>query len=339
MSEVEIWLRRKDNNFPRQVSMKRILVNSEVDLIKRAIIMKQNYVNIFSEYQRDNNIFETMFIDIDEHSKDLDFSDRMNILLKKVDILNKYLEKEDLTGRWYFTGNGFHCYIDYPDLVWRSRRLYSKTIRNFWYEIIEKELQKDIIDFNVLGDSNRLARFVGTTHPKTNMKMIRIDINSELSKIIENSINGKSFGDEVNWKDKNSWLNEYLITLQKDIKDVGAEANSQINIELKGLDLPPCIRQGIELILLTGELEHGFRLHLGSYLLKIMDRKLVENIFSFTNDYNPNITNTQLNSLENYNPYSCKNAAFHGICPYGLSYRRCPYYHLTSGWLARLFKS
>jgi DNA primase large subunit len=170
------------------------------------------------------------------------------------------------------------------------------------------------------------------------MNMIRTDVESRMNKIIENSAIGKSFGQPIDWKNKNSWLYDYLESLQKEIKIIDNEAKSQIDIELKGLDLPPCILQGINLLILTGELEHYFRVHLGSYLLKVMDIKLIQNIFSFANDYgNGYETMKQLDSLKNYNPYSCKNATFNGICPFGMNYKKCPFYDLSDGWLGRLF--
>jgi len=338
MSELEIWLRNSENIYPRRVTLKRMFVNNDVELIDKVILNNGNFVNIFSEYQRVHNIFDTMFIDIDVHNKNLSFLDRLNLLIHKVDILKDLLEKEDLVGRWYFTGNGFHCYIDFPNLKFKNKKVYSRTVRKLLYEVIEKHLQEDIIDFQVLGDSNRMARFPLTMHPKTNMNMIRTDVESRMNKIIENSAIGKSFGQPIDWKNKNSWLYDYLESLQKEIKIIDNEAKSQIDIELKGLDLPPCILQGINLLILTGELEHYSRVHLGSYLLKVMDIKLIQNIFSFANDYgNGYETMKQLDSLKNYNPYSCKNATFNGICPFGMNYKKCPFYDLSDGWLGRLF--
>jgi hypothetical protein len=329
LKEWKIWLRR-ENPFPRQVGIGRKIVYSEEELMNR-VLNGDVYVNVFAEWQREFCMFDTIFLDIDEHS-DLSLGERLDVLMCKVEKVSESLEREGLVGRWYFTGNGFHCYIDFPMIRFWNRRVYSKTVRQFVYEILGDN-EKNLIDFKVCGDSNRMARFPLTVHSKTGMKMVRIDPSMEIEKILENSFYGKCIGD-MNYC--NEWLGDYLEVLQKDVRIVDEEKRIEIDVELSKLDLPPCVRKGIEILLLTGELEHVWRFHIGAYLLRVMDRKLVEDIFAFANDYDELKTRRQLDSLEKYKPYACKNAAIFGICPYGLNFKKCPYYDLSSGWLGRL---
>lgn len=342
---LDTWLRSKNNMFPREYTSKkykmaRFVINSEKDFNRLMERDNETYLNIFSQYQKTNRLYDTIFIDIDCHEHDDCYANIDEAFEKFLSIYHILIDF-DINTRCYFTGMGFHIYIDFPQT---NLEFYNEVVINF----INNELNLKNIDKNVLGDRNRMARVIGSLHSKSNMFMIRISPEWDLLTIIENSINNINYDGEVKI---NEWLSMYL---ENDDKRVSSKKTKYKNVQERNNDvakfmddnlneiknLPECVKNGLYHLEETGELEHEYRTFIFSYLLMLWgyDKTLNMLVEMKPTDLNIRMTEYHLGKLYNkkLGCASCRKAKEKGICRMD-DMKRCPYYELTSGWLCRAF--
>ena len=349
--ELDIWLRsyKLSNVFPREVGLNRRVAKDEVDFYDYLNFIKwtDGYSNVWANWQKSRRKFDTVLIDIDVHDNSLGYDEQVFEAYEVMGKVRDILEKEGLAGRWYFSGRGYHVYIDVP---LTHLELYSEVVRYNWGSKVFKSVL-DYIDRRVLGNKNVMARLPGTINSKTRLYMVRIEPEWEIAKILSNALEGRFPDSYEDVAEKNSWLVdefksiEEKIVEKKSYKQVGNEFNREDEVkrlmeEYSNLEsLPPCVAEGIRTLIETGELVHEWRLHIASYLLRVWDYDEVVRVFMFADDFNKRMTEYQLNYILKHDlyPYSCRNAKMLGICPMK-DIKRCPWYSLTDGWLGRPFK-
>lgn len=350
--EIDIWLRtnKLKRVFPREVSLRRKVVKDEVEFY--GYLFDENwhdvYANVFAQWQKAYSKFDTVLVDIDEHSLP-DYWSQIEVAFEVMGKVRDILEKEGLYGRWYFTGRGFHVYIDFP---LSNIEYYTEIVRYDWAKELFDKMKKNI-DLRVVGDKNRMARLVGSVHSKTGLTMIRIEPEWELEKIVTLSLEGKNEAKYIDNLEKNMWFAEYLKEMDMRYREqtrssrpivVDDERKKAVYefVKVHGNSIemmPPCIKEGIRVLLETGELFHEWRFHIAAYLLRVWDRSSVEKLFEMANDYNPSITKYQLDYIERRKlyPYGCRKAKLYGICPVQ-DQKKCPFYDLFGKWIGGVFK-
>lgn len=349
--EIDIWLRmdKLGKVFPREVSLKRKVVKDEFEFYSYLIDNKwiDVYANVFAQWQKAYSKFDTVLIDIDEHSLP-SYYEQIERVYEIMGVVRDILEREGLLGRWYFTGRGFHCYIDFPV---KNLEYYTDMIRYDWARELFDSLRQNI-DFGVIGDKNRMARIVGSKHKKTNLVMIRIEPEWELEKIIELSYKGQNIAKVYDWSKVNEWFGEYLAELDFEYREKIKNRSFKLDMDREqevykfmkkygsSMELlPPCVKEGIGILVDTGELFHEWRFHIAAYLLRVWDREAIEGLFMLANDYNPVKVKYQLDYIERRRlyPYGCRKAKMYGICQFD-DQTKCPFFHLTGKWIGSVFK-
>jgi len=295
------WLR--GNVGIREISLNRILAD-EVRLGFYVYSCRKEgkdcYVSVFTDYQIWEGIYDTVLLDIDGDVKD-----------PYLDMREVYwmLVRNGLDGRVYYTGRGYHIYVDF--LPVRMSK-YSDRVRKWAREMGIW----DYVDKKVLGDIRRMARVPLTRNTKTGRWMVEIDPEMGEDEIIANSEAGVEVIRNVELTD----LGERLLDI--DLSEGWREGHKGL-MKVKEGRYPPCIERALEKLKTTGELDHEERLHLATYLLRIMTIDEVVEIFSHARDFSERYTRYQLEWFlrNDYKPYSCRRAMELGICP-----GRCKYY-------------
>lgn len=299
------WMRTEvlgDRIFPREVGIYRDVVRDDVELMMYVVGRKyvDCYSSIFSNWQIRRRMFDVVFLDIDAHDGDLAAAEKK--LKMVLDILG------DDGSVVYFTGRGYHVYYLFP--IVRLEH-YGDCVRKFIREMGVIEY----VDRQVVGDIRRIARIPETINSKSGNKMELI----------------KETDRYCDWWKELMKIDEEMGT-RRDLRLDSIE-NEFNNLDLS--ELPLCVRQGIETLAMTGELEHEWRLAMSIFLLKVWDKDEVKRLFKlFADDYNERMTEYQLNWLlrNNYKCYSCKKMWELGICPFK-DVKRCAWYKLSNGWL------
>lgn len=117
-----------------------------VDYIKRRNNDTDVYVNIYSNYQITNSIYDTVIFDIDVHDKNVSgLGDVLNRAYEKLQAIRKFLLDFGFDfSRVYISGRGFHAYVDFtPVTISSFDELYLTMIRR-----INEQLGGEYIDEN-----------------------------------------------------------------------------------------------------------------------------------------------------------------------------------------------
>jgi len=308
--EFEIWARknRVGKIFAREVGLYRRNAMDEVDLIS---YIDENrgvdcYSAIFANWQIRRRQFDTIFLDVDGHENENGAEEN---IFRVIDVL----DGKGIKYRLYDSGRGYHVYIDF-DVVRLEH--YGSVVRKWVSDIGIM----DYVDKSVVGDIRRMARIPATINSKTGTVMRRIS-----------DCNGY-----------NDWLAHELTEMDEVFREKdGRERRNcvvRIQIDLKLSELPLCVREGIETMIETGELEHIYRVAIAIFLLKAWGVEKTKKVFELASDYNESKTEYQLSFLERkgYYCYSCRRLKELGICRYD-DMRKCMYYVMTDGWLENLF--
>ena len=328
-----MWMRKDivKDIFPREIGLYRHRANNINMLLDDNIV----YSSVFSEWQKDNICFDTIFIDIDEHSENLLFEERMNILDEKKEIISKKFEKCGIEQCWYFTGNGYHLYCDFNMIKFKSKYVYKEAIKKFIIEILGSDIS--LIDFKVTGDIKRISRLPCKRHNTTKLYSIRIDYEWDWEKCVSMSMS-KIFYDGD--RKCNEWLDDYLLDLAKSIKDKSFENIRFTSDFLKEINMnPQCVEYCLALLVSSGELPHEARLFMTSWLLAcgLSVNEILKIYKLYANDFNEYKTKAQIYSIIRTKGYfyKCKNLKQSGICRFN-NLKKCPFYILSNGWLRNL---
>ncbi len=345
---IDTWLRNNENVFPREFTEKskykmcRFVINTKNDYIRLTKQFSETYLNVFSQYQKTNRLFDTIFIDIDCHDYD-DYYMNIDEAYEKFLSIHHKLIDFDIYTRCYFTGMGFHVYIDFPQT---KLQFYREVVINF----IKNDLQLNEYDTQVVGKENGLARVVGSLHSITKMYMIKINPEWNLLTIIMNS------EDNVNYEceDKiNDWISMYLSNDDRKISNKKSKfknMDKRDNEVAKFMDtnlteinnLPECVKNGLYYLEETGELDHEYRTFIFSYLMMLWGYDKTLNTLIQMKPTDLNISKTKYHLKKIYNKKlacaSCYKAKEKGICKMD-DMNKCPYYVLTDAWLCRPYFS
>jgi len=278
------------------------------------------YVQVFSSWQIMSRMFDTILIDIDAHGTTESIFDAYDKYLKVVDAIENFGVK---VSRQYFTGRGFHVYIDFPIA---NLEFYRKDCKQL---VIDLGIDK-YVDMNVIGDFTRSARFVDTVNSKTNTVVRRfgeVDVVDILSgeygkpKYFVN----KKLMDIIIEYDAMFYVREHHREKPVSIVDNEFWKRNKDNIDI----LPQCIRDGIEILIKTGELSHYWRLLIAMFLLRAWGYYKTLKVFENASDFSLSKTKYHLDYIINNRlyVYSCKKINDElGICPFYGRQHKCPFY-------------
>lgn len=342
--EIFLWMRAHNISFlfPREVGVKingRVprRVVDEIDFWDFLFANKWTdvYANIFSQRQKATRLYDTILIDVDYHKG----NDVWEQIERSYDMYVKIVEnilEQGFYPRLYFTGRGFHIYIDFkPTRI----EFYPKVIKRWFAKVFD--ISKELVDMKVLGDRNRMARLPMTYHSGTNLKMIRIDETWTLDTILD-----KVMCEKYNYPMKD-YINDGLDVELKELDETIANEsgykrtktfNGKIprDVLKKFENLPPCIKDGINILATTGELESIWRMHIATYLMYIWGVDETVEVFRMASDFNEGKTRYFIDYFmkHEYYPLSCKRAKEYGICKYD----KCVFKDLSGGWLGNLLR-
>ena len=284
-------------------SYKRVSVIDIFDVINRVEESKyiDCYLTIFSDWQRKNRIFDTIFLDVDGGTE--------------------YYEKiikglEGFKLRKYYSGRGYHIFLDFEPQKFYN---YREVVRKF----IEDCGLKNYVDMQCLGDISRYSRLPNTVNSKTDGMMIPLN-----SEEIEDSINS-NLNPILEFYD-----GEFKDTIQDDMPERELLLREYFINNNGFSSLPMCIQELIKTVVEVGYLPHTHRLHLATFLLKVWRYDTVKQLFSLLEDYDEDKTDYQLTYIveRNLMPYKCSNAKALGFCPFEKMWR-CPFYPSLHRWI------
>ena len=345
--EIEVWTR---GQFPRGIAMniggRPIRMGYVVDMDEMIAFLRRNYMfgtysNVFSMPQIEAGEFDVFFLDIDSHLYDPKTKQKYELSRDAVyeryrAVLDK-LDDAGLTYRTYFSGRGFHVYVDFEPVVLAD---FGRVAIRYIHDVLGETF--GYIDTRALVDKNRVARLPYTYNPKAKLFAIPIDKDWDIQTIVEKSreYEGKdqklrriNISDELLEIDKKvgrsfggfrEWSNDTVPELYELIKDATL--------------LPKCIRDSIKELVLTGELDHYRRLHLATFLLRVWSYDEVLDLMRLANDFNERMTRYQLDYIlkRGILPYSCEKAKEMGICT-AKNQEACIWYHLSNHWIGSIF--
>lgn len=323
----ERWARKEEVGriFPREIGIPREIANDEVDYI--GYVTGRNRVDchasVFSNWQIMRREFDTIFLDIDDHVDGL--KGAYAKLQEVVDLLDGY------EFRCYATGRGFHLYLVFD----------MTNIEDFGWAVRVWAKEKGILDYvdsAVLGDIRRMARLPETVNSAAGLECVEINVSSDYNSIKEAMKNGISTIVEVG---KNSGLGNELLQCEKKHRrgrKKKVRKNYALTFDLK--DMPSCMKEGINRLFATGELEHFWRVALAIFLLKVWGFDKTKELFRMAaSDFNEGKTDYQLRYIKNrgFYTYSCKKLKMMGICSFS-DLKDCPFYLASNGWIENIIK-
>jgi len=169
------WLRAENSLplFPREVGLKRETVDS-LDAFFEYVADCQRlkvdcYASVFSKWQIENSMFDTIFLDVDD--------------VESAEYVRDVLESNGLVAREYCSGRGYHFYLDFPAVKMLD---YKNVVRRFVSSFLGLS---EHVDMHVVGDVRRMARVPLTYNTKVDRAMSIISdecyLNTRLPKVLE----------------------------------------------------------------------------------------------------------------------------------------------------------
>jgi len=285
--------------------------NQYIQSLSSVYKKKDCYVSVFSDWQIENRIFDTLFFELkDAHPSNGKFYDTMEETMSEVmfgkHMMDRKLDDLGIAYRCFFTGGrGFHYFLDFePSFI----KYYKGTILKF----LKEHNLLDLVDTAVL-ESARISRIVYTTHLKTKNFGVYSRDDVSIEDLLEASKNGTILI-ETPSKLESSNILDYLdldIEPPKESKDL-TYANGFADL------YPECVIGIMAKILVDQHASHLERVHLAGYLKRfgMGDREIVE-YFRGTSDFNYDMALSQVESLDRYSNYSCINVRLilKGLCP------------------------
>lgn len=321
------WTRKNEVRriYPRMIGLNRTIANDEIDVVGYVVERRRIdcYMSIFSEFQIRNDIFDTLYLDIDCHDE-VDLDKIVECVCEKT---KKVVEVMGEPSRAYWSGRGMALFYDFT-----PTRMHN--YKNNAIIFLRSNGLIECVDKTVVGDVKRMARIVDTINGKCGLKEVKLDIDSITNSYkIKEAIKAEQHSECVG--EKCDWLIGYL-NVDNGVKTI-AKRSVEKNIE--GLNmLPTCIKEGVRLLIETGELEHMWRVVISLYLLKAWGYERTFKLFEeFANDFNARKTEYQLNFLreKGYYCYSCSKLKQLGICVFD-EQSSCAFYILSDGWLEKV---
>lgn len=318
-TQINLWCRGKENVFPRELGLNRVIVKNEEELISGWKDVDE-YMSVFNLKQRFYEKYDTIYFDVDG---------KTNGTEEAFEKVKKVYSKFPHISRCYYSGVGYHLFVDLLYEI-NGKGLYKEYVR----QLVEKYGIKEYLDPSVLGDVSRVARVPNSINSKSGKTMVLIDLTSlgksdkpeQLVSVSTTSV------PKISFEQLNLLPNE--IEEKKKIPTPKAE----ISWESKyGVNYPPCITNSIKMLSEEGELNHSERLHLATFLINIGKEKDLREYLKLANDYSESITDYQINYLKEreMSSFSCDRVE-DDICSYVGRKRLCPFYPSVNVAVRRL---
>ena len=295
-----------ENGVERPTPLNRATVANEQQYLQSlsSVYKKKDcYVSVFSDWQIEHNIFDTIFLEFDSH--DENGSVNMTELMLTKHLLDKKFRKLKIAFRSMFSTRGFHYYLDFEPSYMKD---YKSTVLDF----LEKQNILELIDTSVL-ESARISRIPNTKHLKTGKFSVYVVDKMTVDEILKESENNSILIETYSDRQKTKIL-DYLDLY---IKPPKVSADKQYENEYSGW-YPDCVIGIMEKILNNQHATHLERVHLTGYLKRfgLSDIEILE-YFKNTSDFNYDICMAQIESLDQYSNFSCRNVRllFKGLCP------------------------
>lgn len=295
--------------YPR--GMKGEIKNRE-ELFKFMLLSKDAFVRLFSDDQLASRTYDCLFIDIDD--ADLEVS-----MVKLKQVLNKLNEANIYNYLINFSGSkGFHVYVWFEPI---SLYNYRKTVA-MW---LQKIGVLDLVDKGAI-EPHRNVRLPATKNGKSGFYCVTLGNHLEYSfkQVLKRSFNCKLADFDVKY---NVGLNTVLLHIDGQLaeKQVNSGGFNKRDITRGKSKMftdiscyPPCMRRLVMLALEGVDLNHIERLEMGKFLMRVFggDVARVSKFYSKMSDYNPQITEYQLNYLyENcHKNLGCDRMDEHDLC-------------------------
>jgi len=270
------------------------------------------YTSVYSVWQIENNVYDTLFIEARDDTEDLD-----QIIMDR-DFIRGAFEKHGIAYRSHFSGNNsYHFYTDFPPMPVPNL---SSMARNF---VTEMDIW-DLLDKQIVGNKRGVGRIPYTWNEGGGKYAVCSLTNdgTELDYIAANGIMDEPPVREL----QPTNILKYLNT---DAEDYTAELMKPSEFAFDGI-YPDCVLSIMDKIHRYKHAGHQERIHLASYLFKL-GHSMDEIIDSFreTSDFNPAVTQYQVYGImgANYNPYSCARVKreMPECCPYSKTGAYCGY--------------
>jgi len=270
---------------------------------------KDYYIQVFSDWQIEKRIYDTVFFELDVHPEGKKQYDTLEESIPKMleikYMIDSVLDLFGIAYRCFFTGGrGFHYYLDFEPVFIAD---YKATILKFLEDINILHL----VDVSVV-EPARIARLPFTKHLKCGAFSIYTD-SVDCTEIIKAAKNNLVTTKPV------TELQDTTILQLLDFEAIQAKPEEDLGYvgEYTGL-MPDCVINIIEKILVNQHAIHSERIHLAGYLKRFnFSEDVIVEHFKTTSDFQYDLTLGQIRSIPKGGHYSCINVRrmMPGLCP------------------------
>lgn len=275
-------------------------------LLEQSVAGRSNmYATLFA----DQSVVDTVVFDVDAH--DGNVRSARDCFRRLTSVLRDYSYGDSI--RQYFTGRGWHVYVDCHPVVLRSP---SRSVSRLASAIAGRADCSHIDVSTSVRAVRGFMRVVGSFNPKSGSYMVETTEDEDLSSVVGRSASRDvSVGHSVR---RSQVLSDDLVALDGEAPS-GAHSPVQSDPSMFRA-MPPCIQSYMDALVATGELNHGQRLQLAIWLIKTVGVSGAEQFFKeFARDYVPAVTSYQVAYLSGrgYKFMSCRRIKVElGGCPF-----------------------
>jgi len=227
----EEWIKFVRGQFPRAVGFER----KGEPFIRHIVLDKDYYIYeiwkhlnthhcwaaVYSESSIQKNLFDCLPFDFDGHEHPIELAFK-----EAKDFFSYLKEVYNCEPRLYFSGRGFHLYIDFKPVELTR----FKSVARRFYSAARQIIQSETMDFSICGDKRRIMRVPYTMHTSTKQYCIPIDPSWELSTILKKS-SRPDYSKKQEFNPSNS-IRRILIDYNEE--DDNKPAQKKYELELKG---------------------------------------------------------------------------------------------------------
>jgi hypothetical protein len=328
--------------FPREVgSPEKIFVKNVdeyISWLRRNSGKRDCYVSVYSEEQKKRKMLDTIYTETDDIAFGFKLWDRF--------------DQTNIEPRALFSGRrGLHFFVDFEPIVLKN----PKEAIRAWVNtlpISRKDKKEDRFDMSVVGDTERISRVPYTKNIKSKMMCFNLppdrDEAAEIVKeyLLGTVVNPPMIYPEVDLNNKD--VARFLFdTDSKPPKKIGEGVGTidekrrrELRQRLGQGEVPFCIKNFLDELQTTGELDHYQRLQLATYMYRVghTPESIIDLFRKFAKDFSETYTSNQVNYLikRDLKMRSCASAiAVIGNCCYSTEREcaeKCPWYPSLNWW-------
>lgn len=301
-------------------------LDSFVALMKFCKFNKDVYINLFSDWQKHNRVYDILFFDIDNEDLVESQHNTLQIILALRRIGIKHYNV-------YFSGSkGFHVYV-------RFEPTYLNSYRTAVMGFLRKYNLSKYVDIATV-EPNRLTRVPYSINGKSGLRCVPVQdlINVEMDDLIIFAGTDKVVEEKV--AVVNDGLGALLKELDSDVVDSDNSYQYTKNMFLDEEHYPDCMKELTQQAMDGEHLNHTERLELAKFLVAAYDGNLevVEKYFKAQENYSSSKTMYHLRYVANRNlkMMKCEGLLDCGICPYKDAQEqksKCPFYPTVNHFL------